>query len=411
MHHVFQAFEHASYSTKHMGKEGKILPEPLFDALKRYAGDKELPYYTLTANGVRFHQYVGAIQIGPFCIEVLPKIDRHAGDESIAQGILVDMLRQSGYLSVQMPTESNLKLRKNFILEAYTRLFLEEAWKICHNGLVKYYYQQEGNRYSMKGRLILNRHLIANYNHAERFYVRFLLYDNNHPLNRLLYKTLKLLGSLNLSPDIFTELKVLTDTFPQLTDIEVNQDFFDRIRFNRKTEAYRKAVEIARLLLLNYHPDLSKGHNHVLALMFDMNELWEIWFTRRIAAVAKSNSNITIRSQVRKLFWEGSGGVRVNQKPDIIIEACGKPEVILDTKWKILNNRPSEEDLRQMFVYNQLFRVKRSYLIYPGVSNTVEGNYFDSLDNGTCGLRMIPFVKDGRLNSEAINTFFGSLIG
>ena len=93
---VFQAFEHASYNTKNEGREGKILPKKILDALKLYAGEKDLLWYTLTANGVRFHQYVGAIQIGKYCIEVLPKIDRYKKDEHAAQKVLINMLRQSG---------------------------------------------------------------------------------------------------------------------------------------------------------------------------------------------------------------------------------------------------------------------------------------------------------------------------
>ncbi len=39
----------------------------MFDALKAYAGDKELPWFSLTANGIRFQQYVGALQVGKYC--------------------------------------------------------------------------------------------------------------------------------------------------------------------------------------------------------------------------------------------------------------------------------------------------------------------------------------------------------
>lgn len=97
---VFRVFEHSSYNTRNPGREGKILPEELFAALKDFAGERDLPWYSLTANGVRFHQYVGAIQIGKYCVEVLPKIDRGRQNEEPAQTVLINMLKQCGYFSV-----------------------------------------------------------------------------------------------------------------------------------------------------------------------------------------------------------------------------------------------------------------------------------------------------------------------
>ena len=277
---VFRVFEHGSYNTRNPGREGKILPEELFTALKDFAGDRDLPWYSLTANGVRFHQYVGAIQIGKYCVEILPKIDRGLQNEEPAQSVLINMLKQCGYFSVNTPTESDLKLRNNFILEVYIKMFLNEVRDLMHRGLVKHYYKTEGNNNYLKGSLLFNKHIHRNLIHAERFYSRRTIYDRDHFLNRILRKTLKVITRLPVSSEATGTARNLLSLFPELGDIEVNDDLFDKIRYHRKTEAYRKSVEVSRLLLLNYHPDLSHGRNYVLAIMFDMNDLWETWFTK-----------------------------------------------------------------------------------------------------------------------------------
>jgi len=404
---VFKAFEHASYNILNIGREGKLLPEELFKALKSYAGDKELPWYTLTANGVRFHQFVGALQIGKYCIEVLPKIDRHQNNEVSAQKVLIEMLKQSGYITVKTPTESNLKLKQNFILETYVQMFLDETWQIIHKGLIKFYHNEEGNNYSLKGNLVFNKHINKNNTHAERFYVRFNTYDREHPLNRVLYKTLLLISNLSVNQEAIASSKAQLDLLPELNDIKVSDEFFKKINYNRKTEAYRKAINIARLLLLNYHPDLSYGKNNVLALMFDMNDVWESWVTRRLAVVSKKlDKGLFIRAQAKKIFWTGITGERVKQKPDIVIEENENPIFIIDTKWKIIDRRPSEDDIRQMFAYNRLFGTSIAFLAYPGELRHIHGEFYDPEENGECGLSFIPFLDYGRLSSQGIEQFF-----
>jgi 5-methylcytosine-specific restriction enzyme subunit McrC len=63
--------------------------------------------------------------------------------------------------------------------------------------------------------------------------------------------------------------------FPEMPNQKITESVFDKLKFNRKTMGYRKPMEFARLILLHYHPELSKGRDDVLALMFDMNALWE----------------------------------------------------------------------------------------------------------------------------------------
>jgi 5-methylcytosine-specific restriction enzyme subunit McrC len=406
---VFQVYEHASYNIKNEGREGKKLPEELFEALKNYAGDKELPYYSITANGIKFKQFVGAIQIGRYCIEVLPKVDRIHEEES-AHRILIEMLHQIGYLKITSPTESNLKIKRNFILEAYFQMFLDESFQLIHNGLIKTYHSDEGNQNALKGNLLFSKNILKNNVHAERFFVRYTTYDREHPLNKVLYKTLKLISQIHINSEISERANNQLICFPELPDISVSEEFFERVVWNRKTEAYRKAITIARLLLLNYHPDLSHGKNHVLALMFDMNDIWEKWVTRGLVVASKRlEGNISIKPQTRKVFWTGSNGERVRQIPDMIVEIDGKPWFILDTKWKLVQNRPGEDDIRQMFAYNKLFAAEQAYLIYPGSNKSVHGDFYESHMNGRCGLRFLGFIKDGRLSNAELSDFLNEL--
>ena len=120
--------------------------------------------------------------------------------------------------------------------------------------------------------------------------------------------------------------------------------------------------------MLNYHPDLSNGQNNVLALMFDMNLLWEQFVYVSLRKYKASNT--TIAAQNTKNFWKPSSGNRSKMKPDIVLNKGKEDCVVLDTKWKNLNGyNPSPDDLRQMFVYMKYYGAKKVALIYPGTEN------------------------------------------
>jgi 5-methylcytosine-specific restriction endonuclease McrBC regulatory subunit McrC len=50
--------------------------------------------------------------------------------------------------------------------------------------------------------------------------------------------------------------------------------------------------------------------------------------------------------------------------PDIVILRDGRPYLILDTKYKLFDGKPSNEDRNQMFMYCHTMGVRRAVLIY-----------------------------------------------
>lgn len=349
-------------------------------ALQTFYGNKGVPYFSLVHNGVKFNEYVGVLQVGNLTIEVLPKADKNENKNQWHQ-MLLGMLRVAGIFDIQAPSTSNLNLQSNSILDLYFALFLEEVEYLLHRGLVKKYRKITANTTALKGSIQFAQHLQKNLVHQERFYVRHTTYDVQHQLHQILYKALLLLQQINTNAALNSKIGALLLNFPEQADLNVSEITFDKIIYNRKNESYRKAVDIARLLLLNYHPDVSKGRNHVLALLFDMNLLWErfVYATLR-QKFKKYRSEITITAQTFKYFWKPDGGHRQKIIPDIVIHNQKEDWCfVLDTKWKNLNHhQPAPEDLRQLYVYQKYYRANKVALIYPGVEQYVStGKYLN----------------------------------
>ncbi len=390
-------FEHQSLRTDR--GDQRLTPGQL-EALQLFFGENGVPYYSLIHHGVRFNEYVGVIQIGKIVIEVLPKADK-SNDTDRWRNVLISMLHVVGILDIHAPSNSNLRLRSNSILDLYFELFIKEVEYLMHRGLVKKYRKTDGNRTTLKGSIQFAKHISQNMVHQERFYVKYTTYDKEHDIHAILYKALKLLTYINTNVQLNSRLGTLLLDFPELYDIKVFESVFEKIVFDRKTEPYRNALEIAKLILLNYHPDVNRGTNNVLALMFDMNVLWEQFV---YVSLRKHKARTTsIAAQNIKNFWKPISGYCSRIKPDIVLDKGTKDCVVLDTKWKNLNGyNPSPEDLRQMFVYLKYYGAKKVALVYPGTENKNQsGQYYDHrshdskhLSDEECSVISIGVEKD-----------------
>lgn len=219
--------------------------------------------------------------------------------------------------------------------------------------------------------------------------MRYQTYDRENIYNRLVYKTIRFLPCLTMHPLLLNRIGGLSLNFPEMTDLKVSEATFKDLQFDRKTERYRTGLEIARLLLLHYHPDIRGGSDHVLALLFDMNALWEKYIYVQLKK--EEDESFKVREQVSRLFWQSK-----TIRPDIVVTVDGS-NIVLDTKWKALSYPiPSDDDLKQMYVYNHHFEAERSILLYPQVYETqgLAGEYALEMngDKHHCQLAFIDIV-------------------
>jgi 5-methylcytosine-specific restriction enzyme subunit McrC len=402
-------FEHQSIRLNHL-IDGVVFDAGKLHALQGYYGTKGVPYFSLIYNGIKFNEYVGVITVGDLVIEVLPKSGRALAEKDerkVWREVLIKMLCAVGIFDIHAPSSSVLKLKPNAILDLYFELFIKEVEYLLHNGLVKKYRKKEGNKTALKGNLLFAKHLRENLTHQERFYVSHTTYNFEHKLHYIIYKTLRCLQRINVNAELQSRLGALLLNFPEMPDVKVTDQTFDTIIYNRKTKSYQKSIEIARLILLQFHPDLSRGSNHVLALMFDMNKLWEQFV---YVSLKKHMKNSTITAQTSKSFWKPAEGSRSKMRPDIVINAGEKNCIVLDTKWKNLNGRtPSPDDLRQMYVYHEYYGAEKVALVYPGPNSTINsGNFFHTetgeIGDKCCGVICLEVGLDFRIWQKAIHS-------
>jgi 5-methylcytosine-specific restriction endonuclease McrBC regulatory subunit McrC len=87
--------------------------------------------------------------------------------------------------------------------------------------------------------------------------------------------------------------------------------------------------------------------------------------------------------------------------------------LVADTKWKVLReSSPADDDLKQMFVYNELFGAERSLLVYPAVdagAHRLEGEYVDRAHR--CGTVELGLFEGAELGTKALVAQIAGLLG
>jgi len=103
-----------------------------------------------------------------------------------------------------------------------------------------------------------------------------------------------------------------------------------------------------------------KGDDLALALLFDMNALFESY----VGNFIKKSFPCTILQHSEKHLVEDPKGFKL--RPDIFLEG----KFIADTKWKIVSSRDdiSQADLYQLYAYGKKYECGRLYLVYPKIS-------------------------------------------
>lgn len=395
--HVGTAYEGVQFTDRHL----KSLAEYI-------TVNSNCPFYTLLYNRVKFNQFVGIIRVGDLTIEVLPKTDKHEKDKELWQSVLLEMLSVSLQVEAKTTTLANVQLKRHSVLETYLHLFLDEVSRLVHGGLVKKYRIAKGNQYSLKGKLLVHQQVTKNVVHAERFFVAHQVYDKNNIFNVILDQALHCIQSIAVSDELNKRCSALLLDFPECSPLKIDEKIFKRLIFDRKTERYKTAIELARIILLNYHPDIRGGNNSILAIMFDMNLLWENYVYWILKKASRENPDIKVEPQLKKNFWQHPERSSLRLKPDIVVTKRSQEiSVVLDTKWKFKKDT-SVEDVRQMYTYGHYFNATKSYLLYPdrleGAEKirTIDGKFHDHNDDklfqsNSCGLMFIDLIEDSHL--------------
>lgn len=318
---------------------------------------------------IRTAQYVGIVASDGVRLEILPKIDGLDGGGTRAS--LMRMLCAAIDIDVSDGELTGHAVQDKDLLELLIGLFAQRLAEQLRRGLVRDYRREEADLAVLRGKLDVNaqfRRLAATPNRLACVYDEFTA---DTPLNRMLLVAVTALRRRSILSRNQRLLNEISAHFEDVSSIDPASALKAPIVWDRRMEGWRQTERIARLLLQAMFQTAHGGAHSGVALLFDMNDLFERYVTS-VARACLTPLGFRFSAQGPRLSLAKeveSGRPAFMTKPDIHLER-GDEVIVLDTKWKridptIPNSAVAQADAYQMHGYANIYDASSTVLLYP----------------------------------------------
>jgi len=320
---------------------------------------------------LKAQNYVGVLQTkSGTTIEILPKIHMDSEDESYnnTRKIFLNMLKSLKRFPFKNFNLANLKTCKINLMDIFITMFLDELNILIKRGIKSGYINMQDNSKFFKGKLLVNMQIKNNLVHKENFYVEFDSFSPNIIENRIIKSTLVYLSKKSNSNIIQRRIREYLFIFGDI-DESMNHDVnFSKCINNRVMNDYSILLKWCRIFLNKESFTNFKGNNIAYALIYPMEKVFESYIAHCIknSSLFKEYETETQESK----YYLIKNPEKFRLRPDIVMRKDGQT-IILDTKWKLLNQDPnknygiSQSDLYQMYAYAKKYNSNKVVLIYP----------------------------------------------
>ena len=313
-----------------------------------------------TTPGLKAGPVVGLLSVPGVSIEILPKISGKTND--IRQA-LVHMLATAFQLPISTSDLASMSVQHRDLLEILIGVFANRLREASRRGLPHRYRQREEDLPLLRGKLNTNRQMLLHVTRADQLACEFDELSVDTPLNRVLKAAVRLLQNLvrrssneRLLNELSARFDLVNDTFRPLQE---------PVRLDRTNTLFHQIYQLAQLFLTGNWQNTLSGSNPGMALLFKMNDLFEM-FIGQCTKKAIGARCVGLQRRSEFALKDKSEGI-FNLRPDIIVNG----HVVVDTKWKVLNKDEdrllgvSQADVYQMLAYSQAYEASRLVLLYP----------------------------------------------
>jgi 5-methylcytosine-specific restriction enzyme subunit McrC len=328
----------------------------------------------LTYDGFRTGSHCGLIQVGQTSIEILPKIfpaTDHPESQVGNRQLLVAMLGVVYDLPIWQKGDAKSGVNEH-LLPFLIRAFLRETEFQLECGLYKTYVVFEDRLVRPRGRLLFAEMLRVGPSSSPGLVCEFDELTIDNPYNQAILHALHCAHrALPSAHRLAINCEHMITLFAGVGRAPKTTNEIKRLPRNRLSARYECVLQLAVWIIQAIGPDIHHGEQRGLSLLFDMNTLFEEYVGRMCQRVLKGcGLRVSLQGPVRYLATDGKGIPAFKMKPDIVILSGAKPEMVVDTKWKRLEQAKwrdgvAQADIYQMHAYARRYGVSEVVLLYP----------------------------------------------
>ena len=339
---------------------------------------------------IKSSHYVGVIKYKNIQFEILPKLLGKADNrDDIRKQILKNLLYMLSYtkqLDIKDNEVANITSCPNPFIETLIRVFADRLFDALKRFVPKNYEVCEENTSAFKGKLKIAENLRYNLANKARFFCEFDSFTEDTALNQLfLYVATRL---QSVSQDAYNKkiLKFIINVYSDISFKCFTEHDLKRIRLNRSQQVFAQPFNLAKMFLEHSSVDMSKHQFDNIALIWDMNILFEEFVFEFLKRNRESLDIYDVKYQKgrRLLKSKDNQHYYANTFVDMfVIKEKGQSGIVLDTKYKVKSANLGDfdnADIFQVVTYCKLHDSNNAVLLYPATDYTTRGDHAYTLN-------------------------------
>ncbi|MGE8683617.1 MAG: McrC family protein [Acinetobacter sp.] len=359
---------------------------------------------------LKLDQYVGVIETP--CgtrIEILPKhIEFKEGQNKNEvvkkeRELLQEMLRVSLHLPYREAGAAQLNRFRQPLHEWIISQFLASFERLVQRGLRFDYNRVQEDQKFLRGQLQHVKYMRQPPAKKHIFPIEHDVYEVNRPENRLIRTALEIVCKKTKDASnwkLAQELRLMTSEIPRSQNIR--QDL-RQWQSGRLLALYDEIKPWTELILGEYMPVSTAGEWRGMSLLFPMEKLFEHYVAYHLRC---NLPDYTVKTQhATEHICQHQESKIFKLKPDIFIERPNDKNIVMDTKWKLIDQTDrrgryglKDSDIQQMFAYSHYYLDHESevILVYPYRTEkfTKPLDEFGFRETNGARLRVLPFNVD-----------------